>query len=95
MTRKGQPKRVWGPPTTLRAHLASIGETMTPGAGSFVFTVSPGRSWSTKQLEEYVEDLHELIADGADPAMLAPHINSANAMLEERGARKPKVKPKV
>ena len=83
MTRKGQPKRVWGPPTTLRAHLESLGETMTPGEGSFVFTVSPCRTWSTERLEEYVQELHALIADGADPALLAPHINSANAMLEE------------
>ena len=26
--------------------------------------------------------------DGADPALLAPHINSANAILDERGVRK-------
>ena len=86
--RTGQRKRVWGPPTTLRAHLASLGETMTPGEGPFVLTVSPRKTWSTERLEKYVEKLHAFIADGADPALLAPHINSANAMLRERRARK-------
>ena len=84
----GQRKRVWGPPTTLRVHLASLGEAMTPGEGPFVFTVSPCETWSTERLEKYVQKLHALIADGADPAMLAPHINSANEILGERRARK-------
>ena len=83
-SRTGQRKRVWGPPTTLRAHLASLGETIIPGKGPFVFTVSPCETWSTERLEKYVQRLHAFIADGADPAMLAPHINSANEMLAER-----------
>ena len=86
--RTGQRKRVWGPPTTLRAHLASLGRNPTPGKGPFVFAQSPSKTWSTETLEEYVETLHAEIADGADPALLAPHINSANAILEKRGAPK-------
>ena len=86
--RTGQRKRVWGPPTTLRAHLASVGRSPTPGKGPFVFARSPTESWSTERLEDYVATLYAEIADGADPALLAPHINSANAILEKRGAPK-------
>ena len=32
--------------------------------------------------------LHAEIADGADPALVAPSINSANAILKKRCARK-------
>ena len=32
--------------------------------------------------------LHAHIANGADPALVAPSINSANAILKERRARK-------
>ena len=53
-----------------------------------MFARSPTECWSTEQLEDYVATLHAEIADGADSALLAPHINSANAILEKRGVPK-------
>ena len=82
-----QPKRVWGPPAVIRAAPTSPGETPAPGNGTFIFLRSPSRTWSTDRLENYVASLHADIANGADPALVAPHINSANAILKERRAR--------
>ena len=82
-----QPKRAWGPPAVIRAAPASPGETPTPGNGTFIFLRSPSRTWSTDRLESYVAKLHAHIANGADPALVAPSINSANAILKERRAR--------
>ena len=83
-----QPKRVWGPPAFIRAAPTSPGETPAPGNGTFIFVRSPSRDWSTERLENYVASLHADIANGADPALVAPHINSANAILKERRAQK-------
>ena len=83
-----QPKRVWGPPAVIRAAPTSPGETPAPGNGTFIFLRSPSRTWSTERLENYVASLHAEIADGADPALVAPSINSANAILKERRAPK-------
>ena len=83
-----QPNRVWGPPAILRAAPTSPGETPVPGNGTFIFLRSPSRAWSTERLENYVASLHVEIANGADPALVAPSINSANAILKERRARK-------
>ena len=83
-----QPKRVWGPPAVIRAAPTSPGEAPAPGNGTFIFLRSPCRTWSTDRLENYVASLHAEIADGADPALVAPSINSANAILNERRARK-------
>ena len=83
-----QPKRVWGPPAAFRSDPASPGETPAPGNGTFIFLRSPSRAWSTERLESYVASLHVEIANGADPALVAPSINSANAILKERRARK-------
>ena len=82
------PKRVWGPPAVIRAAPTSPGETPAPGNGTFIFLRSPSRTWSTDRLENYVATLHAEIANGADPALVAPSINSANAILKERRARK-------
>ena len=84
----GQPKRVWGPPAVIRAAPTSPGETPAPGKGTFIFLRSPSRTWSTERLENYVTKLHAHIANGADPALVAPSINSANEILKERRARK-------
>ena len=84
----GQPKRVWGPPAAFHPDPASLGNTPAPGNGTFIFLRSPSRIWSTERLENYVASLHAEIADGADPALVAPSINSANAILKERRARK-------
>ena len=84
----GQPKRVWGPPAAFQPDPTSLGNTPAPGNGPFIFLRSPSRSWSTDRLENYVATLHAEIADGADPALVAPSINSANAILKERRARK-------
>ena len=84
----GQPKRVWGPPAVIRAAPTSPGETPAPGNGTFIFVRSPSRIWSTERLENYVAQLHADIANGADPALVAPSINSANAILKERRAPK-------
>ena len=65
----------------------SLGNTPPPGKGTFIFLRSPSRTWSTERLENYVASLHAEIADGADPALVAPSINSANAILKERRAR--------
>lgn len=83
-TRSEQRKRVWGPPVTLGAYLASLGRSPTLGQGPFVFAATPRESWSTERLEDYVATLHAEIADGADSALLAPHINTADAILERR-----------
>ena len=83
-----QPKRVWGPPAAFRPDPASPGETPPPGNGTFIFVRSPNKAWSTDTLENYVAKLHAYIANGADPALVAPHINSANAILKRRRARK-------
>ena len=85
--RRGQRKRVWGPPATVAAYLASLGKRRTPGKGPFVFARSPAESWSTERLEGDVATLHTEIADRADPALLAPHINAAKAILAERAAQ--------
>ena len=82
------PKRVWGPPAAFRPDPASPGETPPPSNGTFIFLRSPSRTWSTDRLESYVTKLHAHIANGADPALVAPSINSANAILKERRARK-------
>ena len=84
-----QPKRVWGPPAIIFGpDPTSPGNSPTPGKGTFIFLRSPCRSWSTDRLENYVASLHAEIANGADPALVAPSINSANAILKERRARK-------
>ena len=83
-----QPKRVWGPPAFIRAAPTSPGETPAPGNGTFIFLRSPSRAWSTDRLTNYVAELHAHVANGADPALVAPSINSANAILSERRARK-------
>ena len=83
-----QPKRVWGPPAAFQPDPASPGETPPPGNGTFIFLRSPSRTWSTERLESYVAKLHAHIANGADPVLVAPSINSANAILKERRARK-------
>ena len=83
-----QPKRRWGPPAVIRAAPTSPGETPPPGNGTFIFVRSPSKAWSTDTLENYVAKLHSYVTNGADPALVAPHINSANAMLKERRARK-------
>ena len=83
----GQPKRVWRPPVAFRPDPTSLGNTPPPGNGTFIFLRSPSRTWSTERLESYVASLHAEIADGADPALVAPSINSANAILKERRAR--------
>ena len=83
-----QPKRVWGPPAVIRAAPTSPDETPAPGNGTFIFVRSPSSTWSTDRLENYVAKLHAHVANGADPALVAPHINSANAILKERRAQK-------
>ena len=83
-----QPKRVWGPPAAFRPDPTSPGETPAPGNGTFIFLRSPSRTWSTDRLESYVAKLHAHVANGADPALVAPSINSANAILRERRVRK-------
>ena len=83
-----QPKRVWGPPAAFHPDPASLGNTPAPGNGTFIFVRSPSRTWSTERLENYVAKLHAHIANGADPALVAPHINSANAILKQRRAPK-------
>ena len=83
-----QPKRVWGPPAAFHPNPTSLGDTPAPGNGTFIFLRSPSRTWSTERLENYVASLHAEIANGADPALVAPSINSANAILNERRARK-------
>ena len=77
-----------GPPATLPADPKSPGESPVSGKGPFIFLRSPSRTWSTERLERYVAMLHAEIADGADPALVAPSINSANAILKKRCARK-------
>ena len=88
--RAGQRKRVWEPPKTAREHLRSLGKAIPTGKAPFVFAQTPRKTWSTTRLEEYVETLHAEIADGADPALLAPHIDSANAILKARNTPKDK-----
>ena len=83
----GQPKRVWGPPVAFRPDPASLGNTPPPGNGTFIFLRSPSRTWSTERLESYVGSLHAEIANGADPALVAPSINTANAILKRRRVR--------
>ena len=83
-----QPKRVWGPPAVIRAAPTSPGETPAPPNGKAIFIRSPSETWSTDMLEGYVSTLHVRIANGANPALVAPHINSANAILKKRRARK-------
>ena len=83
-----QPKRVWGPPAVIRAAPTSPGETPAPPNGKVIFIRSPSETWSTDTLESYVATLHARIANGANPALVAPHINSANAILKKRRARK-------
>ena len=84
----GQPKRVWGLPAIFRPDPASLGNTPPPGKGTFIFLRSPSSTWSTERLESYVAKLHAHIANGANPALVAPHINTANEMLNERRAQK-------
>ena len=83
-----QPKRVWGPPAAFQPDPASLGESPASGKGTFIFLRSPCRTWSTDRLGNYVATLHAEIANGADTALVAPSINSANAILKERRARK-------
>ena len=82
------PKRVWRPPVAFRPDPTSLGNTLAPGNGTFIFLRSPSRSWSTDRLKNYVAKLHTHVANGADPALVAPSINSANAILKERRAQK-------
>ena len=83
-----RPKRVWEPPAVIRAAPTSPGETPAPPNGKVIFIRSPSETWSTDTLESYVATLHARIANGADPALVAPSINSANAILKERRAQK-------
>ena len=71
-------------------YLASLGRPVSAGKAPFVIVPSLSETWSTERLEHYVEKLHAFVADGVDPAFVAPHINSANAILDERGARRPR-----
>ena len=84
----GQPKRVWRPPEAFRPDPTSLGNAPPPGNGTFIFLRLPSETWSTERLKSYVASLHAEIADGADPALVAPSINRANKILEERRAQK-------
>ena len=83
-----QPKRVWGPPAAFHPDPTSPGKTRAPPNGKFIFVRSPSETWSTDTLENYVATLHARITNGANPALVAPSINSANAILKKRRARK-------
>ena len=83
-----QPKRVWGPPAAFHPDPTSPGKTPAPPNGKFIFVRSPSETWSTDTLENYVATLHARITNGANPALVAPSINSANAILENRRAPK-------
>jgi hypothetical protein len=83
-----QPKRVWGRPAVFHPDPTSLGKTPALPHGKVIFIRSPSETWSTDILESYVATLHARIANGANPALVAPHINSANAILRKRRAQK-------
>ena len=83
-----QPKRVWGLPASFHPDPASLDESPAPEKGLFIFVRWPSETWSTERLENHVAMLHAAVADGVDPAVAAPNINSANEILRERRAPK-------
>ena len=75
----------WRRGTVIREEVERRVGAWVAHAGHSARRAGPG---PTDRLESYVAKLHAHIANGADPALVAPSINSANAILKERRVRK-------